>query len=560
MTSHKMAVFLLSSLLVSMLSCVYLCFSLKESLLVEWSLLYFSGLLMSFSMLFDNISLLFGSVVLLISLSVMSFSVSYMSGDINLTYFVHMVLLFVLSMNALIFCPHMIVMLLGWDGLGLTSYLLVIYYLNDKSLGAGMITAMTNRIGDALLVLGVSWAVISGHWSFVYSSLGVAWFFMFSLMLAAMTKSAQVPFSAWLPAAMAAPTPVSALVHSSTLVTAGVYLIIRFYSSLCLYAYFDLIVFFLGVVTCLMASSSAIFEMDLKKVIALSTLSQLGVMMMALGLGSPGVSFFHLLSHALFKALLFICAGTLIHSNADNQDIRLMGSISVSMPLSRTVMNIANLSLCGFPYLSGFYSKELVVEFFMMSSVSALMGGLMVVSICLTSIYTMRLSLMTLWSPFKGSNVTSFTDESKWTGLSYSLLLGGAVMGGIFVSWLISPVIAPVILPFFMKVLVLLVVFLLGVVGFFFYWYNNNLVMSRFMSSMWYLSFISASPCVNFSMLLGGNLLYNEATWMEVLGGKGSGFMVSGGSLFLSKSFSASMSQMLSTILLSVLILSLCFV
>lgn len=219
---------------------------------------------------------------------------------------------------------------------------------------------------------------------------------MFSLMLAAITKRAQVPFSAWLPAAIAAPTPVSALVHSSTLVTAGVYLIIRFYSSLCLYAYFDLIVFFLGVVTCLMARRSAIFEMDLKKVIALSTLSQLGVMIIALGLGSPGVSFFHLLRHALFKALLFICAGTLIHRNADNQDIRLIGRISVSIPLSCTVINIANLSLCGFPYLSGFYSKELVVEFFIISSVSALIGGLMVVRICLTSIYTMRLSLITL--------------------------------------------------------------------------------------------------------------------------------------------------------------------
>lgn len=142
-----------------------------------------------------------------------------------------------------------------------------------------------------------------------------------------MTKRAQVPFSAWLPAAMAAPTPVSSLVHSSTLVTAGVYLIIRFYPSLRAHDYFFCFVFYFGVITCLMASFSAIYENDLKKVVALSTLSQLGVMFMALGLGFPMLAFFHLVTHALFKALLFVCAGTIIHSMQNNQDIRLMGGI-----------------------------------------------------------------------------------------------------------------------------------------------------------------------------------------------------------------------------------------
>lgn len=146
-------------------------------------------------------------------------------------------------------------------------------------------------------------------------------------MICAMTKRAQIPFSAWLPAAIAAPTPVSSLVHSSTLVTAGVYLLIRFYASLRMFYYFCFFVFFSGVITCFMASLAAIYEYDLKKIIALSTLRQLGVMIIALGLGFPMLAFFHLVTHALFKALLFICAGTIIHSRYNNQDIRFIGDL-----------------------------------------------------------------------------------------------------------------------------------------------------------------------------------------------------------------------------------------
>lgn len=146
-------------------------------------------------------------------------------------------------------------------------------------------------------------------------------------IVAAITKRAQLPFSAWLPAAIAAPTPVSSLVHSSTLVTAGVYLLVRFYPTLSSFSFFSFFIFYSGVMTCLMASSSALFERDLKKVIALSTLRQLGVIMMGLGLELPMLSFFHLVTHALFKALLFICAGTIIHSKGEVQDVRLMGNV-----------------------------------------------------------------------------------------------------------------------------------------------------------------------------------------------------------------------------------------
>jgi len=175
-----------------------------------------------------------------------------------------------------------------------------------------------------------------------------------------MTKRAQIPFSAWLPAAMAAPTPVSALVHSSTLVTAGVYLLIRF--SPALGGVEQRVLLLLAGLTMFMAGLGANFETDLKKIIALSTLSQLGVIMGILALGYAKLAFFHLLAHALFKALLFMCAGSVIHSVGGTQDIRSIGGLIYSMPLSITSINLANLALCGTPFLAGFYSKDLILE------------------------------------------------------------------------------------------------------------------------------------------------------------------------------------------------------
>lgn len=252
----------------------------------------------------------------------MMFTLSYISGEYYLSYFVIIVIAFVFSINLLIYFPNMISLLLGWDGLGLTSYLLVIYYINDSSLGSGIVTAMSNRVGDALIISVVAIGFINMCFT---PFIGLFYLISFLLIFGSFTKRAQIPFSAWLPAAMAAPTPVSALVHSSTLVTAGVFLLIRFFGRLSEFFYFCPILFYWGVITSLMASLTALFENDMKKIIALSTLSQLGVIIFCLGLNQPYLTFYHLVTHALFKALLFICAGTFIHCNYNVQDIRILG-------------------------------------------------------------------------------------------------------------------------------------------------------------------------------------------------------------------------------------------
>lgn len=217
------------------------------------------------------------------------------------------------------------------------------------------------------------------------------------VVLAAFTKRAQIPFSSWLPAAIAAPTPVSSLVHSSTLVTAGVYLLIRFNSFRVGTRFWGLII---SLLTMFMAGLGANFEFDLKKIIALSTLRQLGLIMRILFLGNSSLSFFHLLTHALFKALLFMCAGNLIHSINNCQDIRYMGSLIGQMPLTISLFRISNISLCGLPFLSGFYSKDLVLEVLSMQQFNFFIYLVFFFSVGLTARYRFRLLYYTLFGSF----------------------------------------------------------------------------------------------------------------------------------------------------------------
>lgn len=331
-------------------------------------------------------------------------------------------------------------------------------------------------------------------------------------MVCAMTKRAQIPFSAWLPAAMAAPTPVSSLVHSSTLVTAGVYLLIRFYASLNMFYYFCFFIFFSGVVTCFIASLAAIYEYDLKKIIALSTLSQLGVMIMALGLGFPMLAFFHLVTHALFKALLFICAGTIIHSGYNSQDIRFMGDLWSVMPSTCSAFNVANFALCGFPFMAGFYSKDLIVESFLCSFIPLLTGLVMVLSVCLTSAYSVRLSFYTLWRPFKGFSFVACSDERVFVYFSCIFLLVGGVSGGACFSWLLCPFVGGFFLPFFMKIFVLVLVFVFGFVSYVLVSFGFLLGFHRFVGSIWFLVFLTSSPLVVFSSYLGSLFCDQELT------------------------------------------------
>jgi NADH-ubiquinone oxidoreductase chain 5 len=214
-----------------------------------------------------------------------------------------------------------------------------------------------------------------------------------------------------LPAAIAAPTPVSALVHSSTLVTAGVYLLIRF-NILIIDTSIGNLLLLIGGLTIFIAGIAANFEFDLKKIIALSTLRQLGLMIRILAIGFPNLAFFHLLTHALFKALLFICAGSVIHSIKNSQDIRDIGGLSYFMPFTTSCLNVANLALCGLPFLAGFYSKDLILELVILSNLNIFSFFLYFFSTGLTVCYSFRLSFYSLTGDFNQSSLNCINDES----------------------------------------------------------------------------------------------------------------------------------------------------
>nr|UNY33492.1 NADH dehydrogenase subunit 5 [Triops longicaudatus]WQM56359.1 NADH dehydrogenase subunit 5 [Triops longicaudatus] len=533
--------------LVSMFSVISMLFYLLSagSLIAGLNMLYFHSAMflelnlysvnsvqVSGTFLFDWMSCFFMGFVLFISATVVMYSMSYMGHDMNANRFILIVAAFVFTMMLMITSPNLISILLGWDGLGLVSYALVIYYQNSKSSAAGMLTALSNRIGDVCFLLSIAWWMSLGDFSFLpfiqWNLFDNSSYLVLStiLILAAMTKSAQIPFSAWLPAAMAAPTPVSALVHSSTLVTAGVYLLIRFFPLIFNSKMLEILMY-LSTLTMFMAGLAALYEYDLKKIIALSTLSQLGVMMFSLSLGFPILAFFHLLMHALFKALLFLCAGVFIHQVGGTQDIRVMGGLSFSFPLTGAYFNMANLALCGMPFLAGFYSKDAIIESAMMSSLNSFILALVVISTALTAVYTFRLIYFSMLKlPALGCLTSLYEDKSMFNPMFF-LGLGG-IMGGSVFSWVLFPLPSLTVLPTLVKLTALLCGFVgvlisMILVNFAYSCNLNSFYFLKFLTAgMWFLPLISGSG-------LGKNVLVTglsvqrilDQSWLEKLGALG---------------------------------------
>nr|YP_010713138.1 NADH dehydrogenase subunit 5 [Cadrema minor]WDA94017.1 NADH dehydrogenase subunit 5 [Cadrema minor] len=500
---------------------------------IEWEVVSLNSMNIVMTFLFDWMSLLFMSFVLFISSLVIFYSMEYMSSDKSLNRFILLVLMFVMSMMLLIISPNLISILLGWDGLGLVSYCLVIYFQNVKSYNAGMLTALSNRIGDVALLMAIAWMLNYGSWNYIFylevMKMDLEMMIIGGLvMLAAMTKSAQIPFSSWLPAAMAAPTPVSALVHSSTLVTAGVYLLIRF-NILLVDSIFGNILLLLSGLTMFMAGLGANYEFDLKKIIALSTLSQLGLMMSILSMGFYKLAFFHLLTHALFKALLFMCAGSIIHNMNNFQDIRYMGSLSTFMPLTSSIFNVANLALCGMPFLAGFYSKDMILEIVSLSYVNMFSFFLYFFSTGLTVSYSFRLVYYTMTDSLNCSSVNMLNDES-WIMLKgmFGLLIM-SIVGGSMLNWLIFSSSYMICLPMSLKLLTLFVCIVGGLMGYLIsnvsiYFMNKALfyyLSSYFLGSMWFMPYISTYGLINYSLNYGFLVIKSfDYGWSEYLGGQ----------------------------------------
>lgn len=320
---------------------------------------------------FDSLTVSMLIPVLVISSLVHIYSIGYMSSDPHNQRFFSYLNLFTFMMILLVTGNNYLLMFVGWEGVGVCSYLLVSFWFTRIAANQSSISAfLTNRVGDCFLLigmLGLLWTLGNLDYSTIFSlapyiNTNVVTIIGICLLIGAMAKSAQIGLHIWLPMAMEGPTPVSALIHAATMVTAGVYLLIRSsplieYSSTLL-----LICLWLGAITTLSSSMIGLFQGDIKKIIAYSTMSQLGMMVVAIGLSSYNVALFHLINHAFYKGLLFLGAGAVIHAVSDNQDLRKYGGLIHWLPLTYSVILIASLSLVAFPFMTGFYSKDLILE------------------------------------------------------------------------------------------------------------------------------------------------------------------------------------------------------
>lgn len=331
-----------------------------NEIILEFIIFFFSGVYLSLHLVVDLFSLIFTSFILLISSVVVFYSWFYIYKDLCIIRFLVIVLIFVASIVVLVFSSSILGIIFGWDGLGVTSFLLVIFYNNVSSLRSGIVTIYTNRLGDIFLVFSFYYFFSFGWFIYDFYYFYCRVFMSLLLLLSGITKRAQLPFSSWLPAAISAPTPVSSLVHSSTLVTAGVYLFIRFFyiiDFVLMTFYFILI----SLTTSFSSGMMAFLENDLKKLVAMSTLSQLGLIIFCISTGQLIFSFFHMVTHALFKSLLFLSCGFLILTALGNQDMRFMGNKFIIRKSIFIMLVVSILRLCGFPFLAGFFSKDLII-------------------------------------------------------------------------------------------------------------------------------------------------------------------------------------------------------
>ena len=361
----------------------------------------------------DGLAVFLAVVATVIGSLAVIFSVDYMRGEKQLGRYYANVLFFIGSMVGLVLSSNLLLIFVFWEITALCSYALISFYNDDpKAVAAGIKALVITQVGGIGLLAGALFLyVYQGSYDVPTFLAGttklpanVLALMAFGFLVAAAAKSAQFPFQTWLPDAMEAPTPVSALIHAATMVNAGVYLLARFYPAFEQVSHWKLAVVAVGAVTALMAAVMAIVSNDLKRVLAYSTVSQLGYMVYAIGAGGIFASQFHLLSHAVFKALLFLSAGAVIHA-AHTRDMREMGGLGRQMPLVRIVMVVGGLALAGIPVLNGFWSKELVLE-------AGHAGGpmwawlVMLVGAGLTALYTCRFLSMVFWGePRSGRHV-----------------------------------------------------------------------------------------------------------------------------------------------------------